>query len=144
MQPSYVPPPLAGGGQGEGETRARALLGFARSMRKESTPAERKLWQALRNWHVGGLKFRRQVPLGNYIADFYCPTARLVIEVDGETHIDPGTDVRRDAWMESQGITVFRVTNQDVLRNLEGVVLAIQHLVASPPSPIPLPQGEGG
>jgi very-short-patch-repair endonuclease len=118
-------------------------------MRHDATSAERKLWQALCKWQAGGLKFRRQVPLGKFVADFYCASARLVVEVDGESHTSPEMDARRDSWMESQGITVFRVTNHDVLSNLEGVVLAIQHHVAPPPPPNlgplrgPSPQGEG-
>ncbi len=138
-----TPPPLAGGGRGEGVEPTSSLLDFARAMRHDATSAERKLWQALRKWQAGGLKFRRQVPLGKFVADSYCASARLVVEVDGESHTSPEMDARRDAWMESQGITVFRVTNDDVLSNLEGVVLAIQHHVTPPPPPNPLPQGEG-
>jgi BirA family biotin operon repressor/biotin-[acetyl-CoA-carboxylase] ligase len=112
-------------------------------MRHAPTPAEHKLWQALRKHQTGGLKFRRQVPLGPFIADFYCAAGRLVVEVDGVSHIDSGTDARRDAWMNSQGIEVLRVSNRDVLRNLDGVLLAIQQSACVTPPPNPLPQGEG-
>ena len=137
------PPPLAGGGRGEG-ARPSSQLTHAKALRRDATPAEKKLWHGLRNRAVGGLKFRRQVPLGRYIADFYCASARLVIEVDGISHIDAPGDAVRDAWMAAQGIRVVRVANRDVLADLESVLLAIGHLVAAPPPPSPLPQGEGG
>lgn len=119
------------------------MLQRARAMRRAPTSGERLLWQALRKHQAGAAKFRRQVPAGPYIADFYCPATRLVIEVDGESHIDPRADVVRDAWMMAHGLRVFRVSNDDVMRNLAGVVLAIQEMVAPPPPPHPLPQGEG-
>ena len=136
-----TPPPLAGGGWGEGA--APSLLHHARSLRRTATPAERKLWQALRKHQLGGRKFRRQMPLGPFIADFYCPAARLVVELDGVSHIDSPTDALRDAWMMQQGIRVFRVSNFDVLSNLEGVLLAIAEAADATPPPNPLPQGEG-
>jgi very-short-patch-repair endonuclease len=111
-------------------------------MRRAPTPAERRLWRGLRNHQLEGLKFRRQMPLGPYIVDFYCSAARFVVEVDGVSHIDAPGDVARDEWMEKQGIRIFRVTNFDVLSNLEGVLIAIQQAASTPP-PNPLPQGEG-
>ncbi|HET7881057.1 MAG TPA: DUF559 domain-containing protein [Acetobacteraceae bacterium] len=119
------------------------MLSHARSMRRDPTPAERKLWQGLRKHQLGGLKFRRQVPLGPYIADFYCPSATLVVEVDGVSHIDTTADTALDAWMVRHGIRVVRVPNGEVLRNLEGVLIAIAQLASAPPPPNPLPQGEG-
>jgi very-short-patch-repair endonuclease len=112
-------------------------------MRRAPTPAERKLWQGLRRHQVGDLKFRRQVPLGPYIADFYCPSARLVVEVDGVSHIDAPEDSVRDVWMAKDNIRVVRVSNGYVLRNLEGILIAIGELARTPPPPDPLPQGEG-
>ena len=138
-----TPPPLVGGGWGEGSARTPPLLDYARKMRRDPTPAEWKLWRALRNWQRGGLKFRRQMPLGPSIADFYCASARLVVEVDGVSHIDSPTDERRDAWMTNQGIRVLRFSNHEVLSNLEGVLTAIQQCACGTPPPIPLPQGEG-
>jgi BirA family transcriptional regulator, biotin operon repressor / biotin---[acetyl-CoA-carboxylase] ligase len=111
-------------------------------MRSAPTRAERRLWQGLRNHQLDGLKFRRQMPLGPYIVDFYCAAARLVVEVDGVSHIDAPPDAVRDAWIEHQGIRVFRVTNFDVFSNLEGVLIAIQRAASTPP-PAPVPQGEG-
>jgi len=136
-----APPPPAGGGRGEGSS-APSILDNARGMRRVPTPAEQKLWQALRKKQAGGMKFRRQMPLGPFIADFYCSTAPLVVEVDGISHIDSQTDARRDAWIQSQGIDVFRISNHDVLSNLEGVVVAIQQHAAPTPPPNPLPQVE--
>ena len=142
-QNNNSPPPLAGGGRGEGAL-GRSQLAHARAMRRDATPAERRLWQGLRKHQVDGLKFRRQVPLGPYIADFYCPSLRLVVEVDGVSHIDAAGDGVRDAWMARRDIRVVRFTNRDVLTNLEGVLMAIAQVAHTPPPPNPLPQGEGG
>ena len=98
----------------------------ARLLRRHATPAERALWQALRNWQLGGIRFRRQVPIGPYIADFFCPPAHLVVEVDGATHADSRTDPARDRWMAAQGLRVLRVWNNDVLGNMEGVLAVIR------------------
>jgi very-short-patch-repair endonuclease len=112
-------------------------------MRRGPTPAERKLWRGLPKHQVGGLKFRRQVPPGQYIADSYCPSARLVVEVDGVSHIDAPSDAVRDAWMAQHNIRVARIYNSDVLHKLEGTLIAIGELARTPPPPTPLPQGEG-
>jgi very-short-patch-repair endonuclease len=142
-----TPPPLVGGGWGEGSTQK--LLMHAREMRHAPTPAERRLWQGLRNYRAAGLKFRRQMPLGPYIVNFYCSTARLVVEVDGLSHIDSPADAKRDAWMEQQGIRIHRLTNYDVLSDLEGALLGIEQIAQATPPPNlgplrgPSPQGEG-
>jgi very-short-patch-repair endonuclease len=112
-------------------------------MRRTATPAERRLCQGLRKHRIGGRKFRRQVPLGPYIADFYCPSARLVIEVDGVSHIGAAGDAVRDTWMARHGVRVLRISNRDVLRNREGMRAAIGELARMVPPPSPLPQGEG-
>src|SRR3954447_22406968 len=96
------------------------LLTFkrARALRRALTLPEVLLWQALRGGRVGGLRFRRQHPVGPYVLDFYCPSARLAVEVDGTTHDFPGQarrDLRRDAWLAGQGIRVLRVPAPDVL-----------------------------
>jgi len=134
------PPPLAGGGRGEGA--AQMLLHHARDMRLAPTPAERKLWRGLRNHQIAGLKFRRQMPLGPYIVDFFCASARLVVEVDGVSHLDAPADVVRDAWLKRQGIRVLRIINFAVFSNLEGILIAIERAASTPP-PNPLTQGEG-
>ena len=91
------PPPLAGEGWGEGAPpNPQSQLSHAREMRHDPTRPERKLWQALRKHQAHGLKFRRQVPLGPYIADFYCAAAKLVIELDGISHLDAQRDAVRD------------------------------------------------
>jgi len=116
----------------------------ARALRHDATPAERKLWVALHNQQVEGLKFRRQFPLGPYLADFFCISAQLVIELEGASHIDSAeADARRGAWMRARGIRVLRFSNADVLANLEGVITAIREFVRTTPPPAPLPQGEG-
>ena len=144
MTSHATPPPLAGGGRGEGAAPPGAsLLKHAKSMRREATPAERRLWAGVRNRQCGGLKFRRQVPIGPFIADFYCASEHLVVELDGVSHIDSVTDGARNAWMAAQGLRVLRFSNGDVLGNLEGVLISIQQAVAQPPPPNPLPQGEG-
>ena len=99
----------------------------ARELRRSMTLPEGLLWQALRK-RPEGLKFRRQDPLAPYIADFYCPTAKLVIEVDGESHgvdLRPQHDGRRDRWLMDQGFRVLRVSVGDVMHNLDSVVTAI-------------------
>jgi very-short-patch-repair endonuclease len=112
-------------------------------MRRDPTRAERKLWQALRKHQAHGLKFRRQVPLGPYIADFYCAAVKLVVELDGISHLDAAGDAIRDDWMHRHGLRVLRIPNLAVFRNLEGIVVAIEQIAGAPPPPNPLPQGEG-
>src|SRR4051795_6949535 len=96
------------------------LLTFkrARALRRALTLPEVVLWQALRGGGVGGLRFRRQHPVGPYVLDFYCPALRLAVEVDGAAHDIPdqaGRDLRRDAWLAEQGIRVRRFLAADVL-----------------------------
>ncbi|WP_249138086.1 endonuclease domain-containing protein [Phenylobacterium montanum] len=98
-------------------------------MRRELTPAERRLWSALRGGQVGGLKIRRQVPIGLYIVDFACHSPRLVIECDGGQHADNAYDAERDAWLSTRGYRVLRFWNNEVNDNLEGVCSAILHVI---------------
>ena len=136
-----TPPPLAGGGKGEGAA-PNLLLAHARELRRDATPAERKLWRLLRNHQAAGLKIRRQVPPGRYIVDFYCPSAKLVVELDGVSHIAGTRDAVRDAWMTQHGYRVLRFSNYEAL-SVEGVAAAIV-LAIQQPSPLnPLPRGEG-
>ena len=93
------------------------------------TRAETLLWRYLKAHRIDGLGFRRQVPIGRFVADFICHSARLVIELDGETHdflSRQRDDQMRDAWFKSQGYKVLRFTNEQVLQNLTGVVEAIR------------------
>jgi len=149
MDDAKIPPPLAGGGQGEGaapvspEEAPRGLLTRARIMRREPTPAERVLWKALRDKQLHGLKFRRQVPLGPYIVDFYCSAARLVVEVDGVVHADSTTDLVRDEWLRAQGLYVLRFWNDEVLKDIDGVLIVIAGTSRGPLPPAPSRKGRG-
>jgi very-short-patch-repair endonuclease len=116
-------------------------------MRRELTGPERRLWHALRARRLEGAKFRRQVVIGRYIADFACRIPRmLVVELDGETHSDQESyDTARTAELEKRGYQVMRFTNSEVMRNLEGVLTSIQHSLAGLPlSPTLSPEGERG
>jgi very-short-patch-repair endonuclease len=89
------------------------------------TPAEWKLWYAMRAHRFQGLHVRREVPMGRYVADFVCHTNRIVIEVDGAQHGFDGEvsrDAERDAWFESQGYRVLRFWNREVLHEFESVL----------------------
>jgi very-short-patch-repair endonuclease len=100
----------------------------ARSMRQDPTDAERKLWQLLRGKQLADRRFRRQQPIGPYIADFYCSVARLVIELDGFQHADDvykRHDARRTQWLQSRGYEVLRFWNSDVLRTPDMVIETI-------------------
>ena len=98
----------------------------AAQMRKLPTQPERQLWQLLRKSQLDGLKFRRQAVIGQYIVDFCCPAHKLIVEVDGESHVGRGdADEARSRLLEQRGYRVLRVTNDDVLRDLEAVGLAI-------------------
>ena len=97
----------------------------ARSLRRSPTQAERKLWGALRKRTLHGFRFQRQVEIGPYIVDFLCRKEKLIIEVDGATHGDSRAiryDQRRDAFLETKGYRIFRVFNDDVFRNMDGVL----------------------
>jgi very-short-patch-repair endonuclease len=107
----------------------------ARELRRNMTDAERRLWSALRAGRLQGLRFRRQQPIGNYIADFYCAKARLVVEIDGSQHSDEETllhDYHRTKWLESKGYRVIRFTNHDVLKHTPAVVEGIWATISPP------------
>lgn len=120
--------------RGEGTRRRRspiiATKSGARRLRRAMTDAERKLWQALRAQQFDGLKFRRQVPVGPYVADILCYRARLVIELDGGQHVGSARDEVRDRWFVRNGFRVLRSWNNDVLRNLDGVSAAMFSAIA--------------
>jgi very-short-patch-repair endonuclease len=106
---------------------SRVSFGRARALRKKLTDAEARLWSVLRRDTLG-VRFRRQHPIGPYIADFACHPLRLVVEVDGATHgedVELRHDARRDGYLMSKGWRVLRFTNEAVYTNLEGVVEAI-------------------
>jgi very-short-patch-repair endonuclease len=104
----------------------------ARALRRQMSLPEVVLWQALRQKRLAGLRIRRQHPIGPYVLDFYCPVARLAIEVEGLAHDAPirvRRDERRRAWLSQRGITILRVRAEDVLRDesLEGVLREIEN-----------------
>lgn len=106
-----------------------ALLDEVREQRQKSTPAEAKLWSCLRNRQLGGYKFRRQHPAVGYVLDFYCPSAKLAVEVDGGVHLHPERseyDRQRTLDLESLGIKVIRFWNSEVLTNLPEVLKCIE------------------
>lgn len=91
------------------------MRGRARSMRHGPTEAERRLWSLLRGRRFSGFKFRRQFPIGNYIADFVCLDARLIIEADGSQHTESPRDLIRDAYLRAQNFRLLRLWNNDIL-----------------------------
>ena len=100
-------------------------LSRARDLRRNQTPAEIKLWGYLRGHRLGGFKFRRQTPVGPYIADFLCFEKKLIVEVDGATHGDAREvvyDGKRTVYLEASGYRVFRCNNMDVYENLIAVL----------------------
>lgn len=108
----------------------------ARALRQNMTKAEVILWVNLRKRAMNGARFRRQHPIGPYIADFTCPAAKLIIEVDGATHSTPDElayDARRPKYLADQGWTVIRVTNIDIYENMDGVWRTINAQLAPPP-----------
>ena len=116
----------------EGELPAYKLVSnlkhkrpLRQSLRNNATQAERKLWRSLQGKQLDGFKFRRQHSIDRYILDFFCPSANLAIELDGETHYTPEAieyDRVRDEYLEAVGIKVVRYRNQDVYENIEGVL----------------------
>ena len=125
---------------------------FARDQRSMMTKAEALFWEQVRAGHFHGLKFKRQVPIGPYIADFCCTSARLVVELDGPPHEAAqrrSRDIARDAWLRGQGYTVLRVSNDLVIGGMPLVMREVEAALVPKPSPDPLrgppspPRGEG-
>ena len=116
----------------EGERQARI---HAKHLRQSMTKAEVLLWVILRKRGLNGARFRRQHPIGPYIADFACISSKIIVEVDGATHSTPeelAHDTRRTKYLESEGWTVLRVQNTDVYENMDGVWRAIAAQLAPP------------
>jgi very-short-patch-repair endonuclease len=120
----------------------------AKRLRREMTRAETLLWRHLKADRLAGLAFRRQTPMGHYIADFVAHSCKLVVELDGESHDFEERvrhDARRDEWFASRGYRVLRFTNNDVMKNLEGVVLSILEAAEqAAPLSLTLPRKGGG
>jgi very-short-patch-repair endonuclease len=129
-------------------TQQPELLKRASAMRCEATPFEIMLWRHLSNSQLSGFKFRRQHVIDGSIVDFFCPSKKLIIEVDGDTH-DAAADERRDRKLAALGYGTLRFTNEQIAQELEGVLSTIlQTLDAAPdrwptPHPNPSPEGEG-
>ncbi|MCA9234443.1 MAG: endonuclease domain-containing protein [Planctomycetales bacterium] len=109
-------------------TRERAT-----ALRRQATAPERILWSALRSRSLDGLKFRRQHPIEPYIVDFYCAEVQLIVELDGESHNGrEDYDRQRSEYLGRLGFRVIRVSNDDVLHNLEGAVAYILRIARQP------------
>ena len=97
------------------------------------TDAEKRMWHRLRAHRFEGLSFRRQFSIGNYVVDFVCLESRLIIEIDGGQHSESKRDAARDAWLRSQGFSVLRFWNNDVLSNTDGVLERIAQAIPVQP-----------
>jgi type I restriction enzyme R subunit len=133
--PSPQPSPTGRGSEHyRGGYDFSGLMQKARELRQEQTPAEEMLWQVLRNRQLGGLKFRRQHQFGDYVCDLYCAEEKLVVECDGgvhETSERRKIDQKRDAYLESQGLTVLRFPNERVLNETDAVLSEIMDSLPS-------------
>jgi len=108
----------------------------ARKLRGDMTDAEQKLWQGLRRKQINGWQFYLQKPLGPYIVDFYCAAASLVVELDGSQHFElehQAADQRRDAYLQSLGLRVWRFDNRKVLLEMDAVLEVIRRIPPNPP-----------
>ena len=150
--PNPLPPAGEGEIQGGPNTlyrvreRAGVRVQNARALRAEGADAEQTLWRHLRARQLSGHKFRRQHPIGPYIADFVCVECKLVVEWDGGQHVQgraPAYDERRTQFLNTQGWQVLRFWNHEVLTELAAVLQAIALALSHPhPNPLP-PAGEG-
>ncbi|WP_136615093.1 endonuclease domain-containing protein [Bradyrhizobium sacchari] len=120
----------------------------AKRLRREMTRAETLLWRHLKADRLAGLAFRRRTPMGHYIADFVAHSCKLIVELHGESHDFEDRirrDEQRDQWFASRGYHVLRFTNDDVMKNLEGVVLSILEAAEqAAPLSLTLPRKGGG
>src|SRR6266550_3664766 len=124
---------MMGGGLGGGDVSRRKSRDMkkhpvdgarprARTLRQNMTEAERRVWQILRSHQMHGYKFRRQVPIGRYIADFVCHEARLIVEIDGGQHDRSSPrEAERSEFLQNEGYRILRFWNNEVLANLDGV-----------------------
>ena len=130
-----------------GQSKAKAQLKpRARDLRNRMTEPELRLWQHLRNSQLGGFKFRRQIAIPPFIADFLCPTKGLIVEIDGWTH-DAQRDHRRDDFLASRDYNTLRFSNTEVMENVDAVLSRVLETLRSLPDrwppPNPSPEGEG-
>ena len=133
-----------GWGEGEIEEMNSYITGIAKTLRKNNTDVERRLWEHLKARQLEGVKFRRQQPIGRYIVDFVSFEKNIVIEIDGGQHsVGKDRDEERDNWLGVQGFKVLRFWNNEIIQNIEGVLEVIRdHCLFHPPLN-PLPSREG-
>jgi very-short-patch-repair endonuclease len=144
------PSPLAGEGRPKAGERGYTPLALkrAKSLRKNQTEHENKLWQFVRGHRFANFKFRRQQPMGDYIVDFVCHAAKLIIELDGEQHSEDAAkrhDERRTRFLERSGYRIIRFSNTDFSKNTQVMLDFIYSELTNPspgPAGHPLPQGE--
>jgi very-short-patch-repair endonuclease len=120
------------------KSMAKGLTSLAKDLRKRSTDVGHLLWSRLRAGRLEGMKFRRQDPIGQYIADFICLEKKLIIEVDGSQHALPDEilkDRQRDAWLKKEGYAVVRFWDNEVLTNTNGVIETIRTRLYETPAP---------
>jgi len=113
---------------------------FATRLRIDATDAERKLWSLLRSKQFGGLRFRRQQPIGPYIVDFYCSAAKLIVELDGEQHGEENHvryDENRTRWLLAHGYRVLRYPNVEFLKTPQIALDGIAHVLDEQAIPLP-------
>src|SRR4030067_1832618 len=116
-----------------------------RELRRNQTEAEKLLWARLRNKQIYGIKFFRQFSIGAYVLDFYSPTIKLAVELDGGQHAEKDAqeyDKVRSNYLEAQGIEVMRFWNNDVMRNMEGVLYKIAEKANQTPPDLPFSKEE--
>jgi very-short-patch-repair endonuclease len=149
---TQVPPPASGGGQGVGSPgKSGIVMGYhgaekqerARELRRVMTRAEAMLWPRLRANRLGGWQFRRQQVIDGFIVDFYCHHAGLVVEIDGAVHAtQTAYDAERDIILAARGLRILRLTNDQVLGDLDGCLDLILAAGSPPPGPLPTREGE--
>jgi very-short-patch-repair endonuclease len=116
----------------ETNLKKRNKITIAKKLRINSTDTEKYLWKYLRGRQLEGFKFRRQHPIGKYIADFINLERKIIIEVDGGQHLENKKDKLRDRWLKEQGYEVLRFWDNEVLTNIEGVLELIREKLLSP------------
>ena len=142
-----LPPPSEGEGRGGGQRPhkgPRLFIERARDLRRTAPFTERILWQKLRRKALAGLVFRRQQPIGPYVADFFCASAKLIVELDGPFHDGPAAarkDELRSLWLRKNGYRVLRFRNEVVWERMGWVLEVIRAAACPPPRPSP---SEGG
>lgn len=108
------------------------LLKRAREMRLNPTEPEKRIWRHLSASQLDGCKFRRQAVIDHYIADFFCPQKKLIVEIDGDTH-DIKADYKRDNRLKQLGYRTIRYTNSEVMENMDGVLTALRTILQETP-----------